>query len=380
MKRPNIFLYSILGLVLKILGFIKGQRIKKNVKITSPSIILSNHTSFYDFVYTTAAVYPHRINYLAAHKFFYEPGLKFFLKIARAIPKFLFQTDPVATKKAMRILNQGGIIGIMPEGQISPIGVSMEYNESVVKLVKKTKVAVYAVIHKNAYLVNPPWSKKTFKGKIETTVELIASKEQVQILNDEELNQLIKDKMYFNTHEYNETRKMQVKLNSIRNLESVIYRCPSCGDQNLYSDDHALHCPSCNATYVYDRFGRLGNYRLDKLYRLQEIEMKNIIDNNLFFVMKAEVRLETYREQRIVDVGSGVLTLSRNGYHFEGEIEGNTRVFDFSLKQVPTLPTDLGLNIQIYDQYILYQFVFDNIKIPTQFIIAGEYLHRMAIS
>ena len=379
MKRPNIILYSILGFILKIFGFFKGQRIKKESKIVAPSIILSNHTSFFDFVYTTAAIYPKRINYLAAHKFFYDPGMSLFLKIARAIPKCLFQTDPVATMKTMKVLKNGGIIGIMPEGQISPTGVSLEFNEAIAKLVKKTKVPVYAVIHQNAYLVNPPWTKKTFKGKIESNVTLIASKEQVETLSEEELNTLIKDKMYFNTHEYNETRKMQVRLNSVKNLESVIYHCPVCGKDNLYTDDHALHCPDCDATFVYDQYGQIGGYRLDTLYRLQEKSFKQAIDSDPDFIMKSPVRLESYRDGRVKDVGSGTLTLNRFKYLFEGEIDGQKTTYEFSTKKVPTLPTDLGLNIQIYDKYILYQFVFENVRKPTQFIIAGEYLHQLAI-
>src|SRR3989339_115812 len=108
MKRPNIFLYSILGFLVKIFAYFKGQRITKKLKISGPAIILSNHTSFYDFIYTTAAMYPHRVSYLAANKMFYDPLLGFFLHLARAIPKSLFQSDPAATLKAFKILKRKG--------------------------------------------------------------------------------------------------------------------------------------------------------------------------------------------------------------------------------------------------------------------------------
>lgn len=70
MKRPNPFLNITLGFLIKIFAIIKGQSIIKKCKIKGPAIILSNHTSFYDFIYTSAAMYPKRISYLAAKKMF----------------------------------------------------------------------------------------------------------------------------------------------------------------------------------------------------------------------------------------------------------------------------------------------------------------------
>ncbi|MDO9629945.1 MAG: hypothetical protein Q7I99_08580 [Acholeplasmataceae bacterium] len=57
MKRPNIILNIVLGFLVKIFAYLKGQRIIKKCRIKGPAIILSNHTSFYDFIYTSAAMY-----------------------------------------------------------------------------------------------------------------------------------------------------------------------------------------------------------------------------------------------------------------------------------------------------------------------------------
>ncbi len=73
MKKPNGCLFWPLGGLLKVYAFIKGQRIIKKDKIKGPAITLSNHTSFYDFIYTTTALYPKRMNYLAHTKCFLIP-------------------------------------------------------------------------------------------------------------------------------------------------------------------------------------------------------------------------------------------------------------------------------------------------------------------
>jgi 1-acyl-sn-glycerol-3-phosphate acyltransferase len=168
MKRPNPFINIFLGFIIKIFALFKGQRVIKKCKITAPAIILTNHTSFYDFLYTAAAMYPKRVTYLAARKMFYEPGTGFFLRLARAIPKSLMQADSTATLKSLRILKKKGIISIFPEGQISPSGRSLKPAFSIAKFIKKANVNVYMVKHFGAGLVNPPWSKKSFKGRIET--------------------------------------------------------------------------------------------------------------------------------------------------------------------------------------------------------------------
>jgi 1-acyl-sn-glycerol-3-phosphate acyltransferase/DNA-directed RNA polymerase subunit RPC12/RpoP len=378
MKRPNPVLYVVLGFLLKVFAWCKGQRIKRTTSIQGPAIVLCNHTSFHDFVYTTTALYPKRVTYLAADKMFYDPLLGFFLRLARAIPKCLFQNDLGATLKALKILKQNGIVAIFPEGQISPIGVTMEYNFAIAKLVKKADVPVYVVRHKNAYLVNPPWTKKTFRGHVYTEIESIASKEETHRLTEDELNKRIAGKLAFNTHAYNEIAKMKVRLNDIANLESVIYRCPTCGGERLEASKVALVCPDCGAQFVYDAYGKLGGHRIDLLYREQERIIREAFERDPGYKLAADVRLETYRDDRVKEVGGGRLEITRDGYRFEGDVDGKETTYEFSPRNIPTLPSDLGINVQIYRDNRLYQFVFNDIHLPTKFVIAGEAIHRMA--
>jgi len=378
-KRPNPILFGTLGFLLKGYAYFKGQRITRKVKLTEPSIVLSNHTSFHDFVYTTAAIYPKRVNYLAADKMFYDPLLGFFLRLARAIPKCLFQSDLKATMAALGIIKQGGILSVFPEGQISPIGVSLPYNPAIAKLVKKAKVPLYVIRHQGAYLVNPPWSKKTFKGKIETVIDLIATKEEVQSLSEQALLDKITDALSFNTHVYASKNQIQVKLKDIDNLESVIYRCPSCGNNHLESQKTKLVCPDCHSEFLYGSSGKIGGFQIDELYHDQEHEIQNQMDTDSNFHLSSPVRLETYRGNRVVDVGEGVLILDKSGYHFSGSVDNQPTIYEFKPDHIPTLPSDLGRNVQIYEGYTLFQFVMEDRRLPTQFVIAGEYLHQISI-
>ncbi|MDD5292845.1 MAG: 1-acyl-sn-glycerol-3-phosphate acyltransferase [Candidatus Izemoplasmatales bacterium] len=380
MKRPNAILNITLGFLVKIFAFFKGQRIKRTTEVKGPAIVLSNHTSFFDFIYTAAALYPCRVSYMAASKMFYDPVLGFFLRLVRAFPKCLFQADPVSTMNVFRILRQKGIVSIFPEGQISPIGVTQPISFSIAKLLKKAKVDVYIVKHSGAYSVNPPWTKKTFPGRITTEVALMLSKERLLEMSEPQIFDVIVERLCFNISEYNEVHQRSYRLNDISNLESVLYLCPRCGFDSLTSDTRALHCPKCGNIMPYDRFGKVGGIRLDQLYRAQEQLMKKTMEADPDFVLQSPVKLESYRGKRLVEVGSGILTLNLKGYLFEGTIDNEPASLTFDPKNVPTLPSDLGRNVQIYEGYVIYQFVMPDVTMPTKFVIASEILHKQHIS
>jgi 1-acyl-sn-glycerol-3-phosphate acyltransferase len=375
MKRPNVVLYTILGFLVKIFSWCKGQRIILKEKIKGPAIVLSNHTSFYDFIYTTSAVYPHRVSYLVADKMMVHPILGFFLRKARAIPKCLFQADPVATLNVFRLLRKNGIIGIFPEGQISPIGKTAKPTFSIAKLLKKAKVDVYVVLHKNAYLVNPPWTKRTFAGRIETSMERIFSTSELESLSEKEIYNRVIEKLEYNVSSFNETQQYRYNINHIEGLEAVIYTCPSCFKKEMKTYKNKLVCPSCQKELVFDHMGKIGEYRLDYLYEQQVHDMERRILQEPNFILTGAVTLESYRNKKLVVVGQGVLSLTKEYYLYRGTVDEEICDLLFETKNVPTLPSDIGINIQIYQGYQIFQFVFEDYQLPTQFVIAGELLY-----
>jgi len=376
MKKPNLFLFITLGFLLKVFSLLKGNRITKQLKIKGPAIVLSNHTSFYDFVYTTSALYPRRVSYLAAQKMFYESGTRFFLKLARAIPKSLMQADPVATLRAFRILKKKGIVSVFPEGQISPSGTMNPLSFSIAKFLKKASVDVYTVKHKNAYLVNPPWTKKTFKGRIETEKELIIKKENLDFLSLEDIYQIVTEKLYFSTSSYNKEKKYTYRFSDIKGLENVIYQCPSCLHEGLESHKDRLLCPACQHEIVYDQYGMLNEKELDLYFYEQAKRVENEINYNHNYELSSKVILQSIDKDMLKTVGFGRLTLNKETYTYEGSYKNELKKLTFQVKNIQSLPSDIGRNIQIYEGYQIYQFEMSTPWLPTKFVHAGEYLYK----
>lgn len=378
MKKPNLFLFITLGFLLKIYAFFKGQKFIKKTKIKGPAITLSNHTSFYDFIYTTTSIYPRRMTYLAASKMFYEKGLKFFLRLARAIPKSLMQADPGATRKALTILKKGGILSIFPEGQISPSGKTLKPAYAIAKLIKIANVDVYIIKHQGAGIVNPPWTKKTFRGAIETHMYPLITKEDTQTFSVLDIYNKIQEELTASQSAFVRSRNYVYRVHDIHGLENVIYQCPVCFHEGLVALHKHLHCPQCDFRLDVDQTLCLNNRGIDEWFFDQANRLKTIIDDNRDFVLSSEVEVFSFRQDMLMRVGEGLLTLDKDQYRFDGVIDQTHVTHTFLVKNIPTLPSDIGRNIQIYEHHQIYQFVMKTPYLPTKFVHAAEYLFEKA--
>lgn len=377
MKKTNLFLNTFLGGLLKVFAFFKGQRIIKKCKIKGPAIVLGNHTSWYDFIYTLSAIYPRRVTFLAAKKFFHEGSTRIFMKIARAIPKSLMQADPGATVKVFRILKKNGIVGIFPEGQISPSGRTLPLNFAIAKLIKKAKVDVYVVKHYGAGLANPPWSKLSFRGRIETSKELIIRKEDLETMTLQQIFDQVTEKLYYSPSD-NLEKKYKYKLKDIKNLENVLYQCPNCLYEGLEGNKHHLSCPKCNFTLTYDKYGMLNGKPIDEHFINQENNVRKLIDDNPHYELSGTCRLWSFRNDVLVEVGQGVLTIKDFKYIYKGTVDGSLKELNFDAKNVSSLPSDIGRNVQIYEGDIIYQFELDISWLPFKMLHMGEYLYYLS--
>ena len=378
MKRPNPFLWLPLAGLLKVSAYFQGNRLVNKIKIKKPAIILSNHASFRDYVYVTAAVYPHRINYMAAAKMFYEPERRPFLKLARAIPICSYQGDLKAVASALQILKKGGIIGIFPEGQITYHGKSLKSPFAIAKFLKKAKVNVYVVHDKNAFLMAPPWTNKVFKGKVFTSMAHLFTAEQLEKMDEKSIYDAVSQSLEFDAGAYNQEHRYIYRLNDIANLENLIYQCPDCGHEGLVSQAHKLVCPKCHRELVYDQYGLLDGMSLFQNYERQRLKLEKLIADTPEYSLETPVRLVRYQGNGLVETGCGTVSLTRELYTYRGTDKGEQVEYRFPTKLIQYLPVDIGGDIQIYDNYEVYQFYMDTKYLPIKFSTAGEYFYRLA--
>lgn len=375
MKKTNIFYQIFLGSLLKLYTLFKGQKIIHKTKIKGPAIVLSNHTSFYDFMYTFSAIYPRRATFIAARKMFHEKGLKTFMKISRSIPKSLMETDLSSVKSTMQILRKRGIVAIFPEGQITHNGSTMQFNSAIAKLIKKVKVDVYIVKHYGAGLANPPWTKKTFKGPVLTKEFNLFNHEELNDLTVEQIHKKIANGLQYKPHEFVKEFNYKYKVNDITNLNNLFYLCQSCFHEGLTIKNNKLFCENCHAEFEYTNQGFINDITYEDFYNNQRNFVRKEIDNNPNYSLASSCTLMSIKDDKMQIVGEGTITLNKEIYTYEGTISGEPVIKTFNTKSVSFLPSDIGRNIQIYDGKQVYQFELDNTYLPTKFVIAGEFLY-----
>lgn len=378
MKKPNPLLWFSLAWLLKVKSFLDGHRLLNKIKIKKPSIILSNHASFQDFIFVTAALYPKRITFLAAAKMFYEKGRGVFLKLARAIPTSSYQGDLKAVKGVLEILKKDGIVGIFPEGQIAYHGATLKPPFAIAKLIKKANVDVYTITTQNTYLMYPPWSKKTFKGKTFSKMDYLFKKEELSLLSDEEIFERMYEALYFDAGAFNKELRYKYKVQDITNLENLIYLCPKCHFEGLVSEKNKLVCPKCQNELVYDEYGLLDNKSMKENFENQRQIIENWIQKTPQFKLETTVKIMRYVENELIITGEGQLTLSKDAYHYVGTDQEQDVSYTFDPKKIEYIPGDIGGNIQIYDHYEVYMFQMDIKYLPIKYIICGEYFYRIA--
>ncbi|MFA5422048.1 MAG: 1-acyl-sn-glycerol-3-phosphate acyltransferase [Bacilli bacterium] len=376
-KRPNPFLWLPLAGILKVSAYLQGNRLTNKIKIKKPAIILSNHASFRDYIYVTAAAYPHRVNYMAAAKMFYEPERRPFLKLARAIPTCSFQGDVHAVANALYVLKHGGIIGIFPEGQISYHGASLKPPYSIAKFLKRASVNVYVVQNRNAYLMAPPWTNKVFKGKVYTSMNHLFTPKQLAEFDESAIFSSVEKALFYDAGAANAQQKLHYKINDIANLENLIYQCPNCGREGLVSSYDRLVCPECNHELIYDQYGLLDGKSVFENYERQRIALEKLIDEDENFKLETPVRLVRYKGVGLAESGHGVISLNRDFYIYRGTDRGAEVEYGFRNKIIQYLPADIGGDIQIYDKYEVYQFYMDIRYLPIKFSTSGEYFYQL---
>ena len=87
-------------------------------RIKGPAILVSNHTSVYDYAVFLFVFFGRTLRYQMAEVLFKKKLLKGFLKCMGGIFVDRESTDYAFMDESQRILDKGGVVGIFPEGRI----------------------------------------------------------------------------------------------------------------------------------------------------------------------------------------------------------------------------------------------------------------------
>jgi 1-acyl-sn-glycerol-3-phosphate acyltransferase len=106
------------------------------------AVLVCNHVSYVDAVLLMSAS-PRPIRFLMDHRIFKVPVLGWLFRLAKAIPIAPRAEDPAAFEAALaqaaRVLREGDLLGIFPEGGITPDGTLQPFKGGVLKIVDQAR-------------------------------------------------------------------------------------------------------------------------------------------------------------------------------------------------------------------------------------------------
>src|ERR1700733_1124540 len=166
-----IFKYILLDPLLAILGRPKIEGLEY-VPQSGPVILASNHLAVMDSFYLPLVV-RRRITFLAKSEYFTGTGLKgwlsrwFFTTVGQVpIDRSNADTAQAALDTAQRVLREGKLLGMYPEGTRSPDGRLYKGKTGLARLALETGVPVIPVAMIGTNVVNPPGTTRLRFGRV----------------------------------------------------------------------------------------------------------------------------------------------------------------------------------------------------------------------
>ena len=369
-RKPNKFFYSVVTFALNIYLFFKLKIKFKNTagKIEKPSVILVNHGSFIDFMYSLKffrKYYPHVIT---ARMYFYHKTLGSILKTGGIIPKSMFTADFESAKNCIRVLKNNEVLMMMPEARLSTVGRYEGIQDVTVKFLHKAGVNIYLLKISGNYFAMPKWGDGVRSGaRVECTLSQLYSAEELAKTDYNDFKQSLDQSMYYDEYEWLAERpKLKYKKKTLaKGLEGVLYTCPECRSECTgETTGRKIRCTSCGVEHELDmRYNFVGGRPFADIrgwydWQYAQLEKQVAADENYCLESKVKLKHSSIGGKGFLrDAGEGVCRLDRSGLTYKGTDDGEEVEVHFNGNQVYRLLFGVNEDFEIYSGKEIYYFV-----------------------
>ncbi len=396
-RKPPALIYWVLALVWKLI-FVPRYKVhytwkidKKTVK--PPFIVISNHASRVDYLYTGIAFLPHRLNYVAGYNEFFRSHLRGIFHLLQVIPKKNFTPEVYSIKEIARVLRAGGNVILFPVGMRSISGSNQPAAIGSGKLLKHFGLPVYQTHISGGYLTNTKYCLDDRPGRVDVTVDLLFAPEDLEQCSAEEIQQKIDVAIHHDDYEWNKTARVRFDGHGelAKHLHHLCYWCPKCHRFfTMKGEGNVIRCTHCGNGATLNEYYDL--IPLDETCVIPEspskwcdlerrIAWRDIQDPA--FELKERVKLGTMPEHEVIPnkqtsvlTGEGDLRFNKDGLFFRGTNAGKPLELHIATDLLPTygMCTDVGF-FTTYIDGIYYEF-FPEREVTERWLHVTEEMHR----
>lgn len=391
-RRPSAFLYWTLVPVAKFLAWavfrIKIKKDPRVKKLKAPFVAIGTHSSPMDVSFMMTALVPIRLNIVCGRDVFTWKPVKPIAKIAGLIPISQFAMDLTSIRLMKKAVENNCCLSLFPEGKISLDGRPLHYlSQSLPKLLKFLDVPVVMCHNKGGYSSRPKWFKKYKRGRIEQTVDLLFTREELQTMTTEEVYGRLKKAFDYNDHIFQRDNHIRFKSSMpAKGLHYILYKCPKCGaEYETESTDRELICNACGNTVEYTEYGELipkGDSksfdRIDVWYDYQRESVREEIERPGYYMSHAVVWERADPETNVYgECGEGEVFIDGTHIGFKGhDLQGKPVEIVFPLKNLFTIVQKTKEAIDLTVDGIVNRFYFREGKYSVKYTITVEECYR----
>lgn len=323
-------------------------RFSRDIKgVKPPYLLLCNHNCFLDFKVMTAAIFPHRANYVVALDGFI--GREWIMRQVGCIAKRKFVSDLELIRQTANLLKQKQIVAYYPEARYSLIGTDAVLPESLGKMIRYLKVPVVTLISHGHHINEPSWNQ-TNRGALTTTeMKLILSQEEVETLDAKTIQQRVEQSFKYDDFAWqSENKVVQDAPDRAEGLHRVLYQCPHCQTEyRMNSKGTEIFCEACSKRWQLTEYGQLqaveGETEFVHPPSWYEWERENVrreVEAGTYS-LECEVLVDSLpNSDGFVPMGKGWLKHDMNGIILRGEHFGE------KFEVVKTVPSLYSIHIE----------------------------------
>jgi len=281
-----------------------------------PFFLIGNHASQHDPIlvgmHLKTYAYP-----VAASLIYTNRLINFALtKMIKSIPKRKGQNDIQTIRSILKAFNEDHrSIMIFPEGNASYFGEQTDMDFlTTAKLVKKLKKDVVLAKIDGGYLSSPRWGKKRDKPHFHIHYELLLTKDDMESLAVDEIEQKISIALKFNDYDWNRVHQYEYKgKNLSEGVDRYLYVCPKCsGIQTLSTKQNDILCNNCSKIATFNANGLIDGLPFDNLVpwaKLQKSMIPKILENDVY--TSGFVNLIDFKKSRRIKQGQKQIIINK---------------------------------------------------------------------
>lgn len=229
-------------------------KIKYNYKavksdLKPPFLVMCNHTTALDPFFVSLS-FKCPIYFCSTDDLFNIPVATPIIKyLVAPIPKMKSGMDMRAMRDCVRVIKEGGAVGIFPEGNRTLSGAQWEMTEAVSKFVKMCNATLVLYNIEGGYGSDPRWGKSVRKGKMRGYVKSVLTPDDYKDMpNDELFKRICLD---LTVNDIDGEVKFKSKHRA-ENIERALYMCPNCGGiSTIRSKGTEFKCGRCGKEWTY---------------------------------------------------------------------------------------------------------------------------------